>query len=103
MSGNACESRESDTANMIAAPTPWTARDELSIQMSCAAAQASDVTVKIESPTVNIMRRPSRSASEPAVSTTAASASVGVDDPLEAREARVQIGGDVGERGVHDR
>ena len=61
---------------MIAAPTPWAARAELSITMSVAAAHTSDVTVKIERPMVKSRRRPKRSASEPAVSTTAASASV---------------------------
>ena len=73
---NALESIASEQANMIAAPMPCTAREALSITMSDAAAQASEVTVKIERPIVNITRRPMRSASEPAVSTTAASASV---------------------------
>ena len=74
--GKALESSASETANMIAAPTPCTARAELSITMSDAAAQTSDVTVKMERPMVNRRRRPNRSASEPAVNTTAARASV---------------------------
>ena len=41
--GNALESRASETANMIAAPTPCTARAELSITMSDAAAHTSEV------------------------------------------------------------
>ena len=75
-SGNALESRASETANMIAAPMPCTAREELSITMSGADAQTSEATVKMERPIVNRKRRPKRSASEPAVSTTAASARV---------------------------
>ena len=44
--------------------------------MSCAIAQEAEASVKIERPIVNRRRRPRRSASEPAVSTTLASASV---------------------------
>jgi hypothetical protein len=61
---------------MIAAPTPCAARALLSITMSVAAAHTSDVTVKMARPMMKRRRRPKRSASEPAVSTAAASASV---------------------------
>ena len=62
---------------MIAAPTPWTARAELRNTMSVRQARrAPDAAVKSERPIVKSRRRPSRSASEPAVSTTLASASV---------------------------
>ena len=61
---------------MIAAPMPWTARAELRKTMSVASAQAPEARVKIERPMVKSRRRPRRSASEPAVSTTLASASV---------------------------
>ena len=74
--GKALESTASETANMTAAPTPWAARDVLSIVIDCAAAHSSDVAVKTPSPTKNSLRRPKRSASEPAVMTVAASASV---------------------------
>jgi hypothetical protein len=69
-------SSASETANMIAAPTPWTARAALSIVMSEAAAQTPEETVKTARPMTNRRRRPNRSASEPKVSTVAASASV---------------------------
>ena len=38
--GNACESTASDTANIIAAPTPCAAREALSIVIDCAARTA---------------------------------------------------------------
>jgi hypothetical protein len=69
-------SSASEPANMIAAPTPWTARIELSTAMWPAAAQPSAETVKTERPTRNNRRRPSRSASAPAMSIVEASASV---------------------------
>jgi len=61
---------------MIAAPTPWAAREALSIVIDCAAAHSSEVAVKRASPTRNSRRRPNRSASEPAVMTVAASGRV---------------------------
>ena len=89
---------------MIAAPMPCAARAELSITMSDAAAHTSDVTVK--------MRKTDRE--EPATTEAVGQRAgrqhdggererVGVDDPLEAGEAGVEVGGDVGQRGVHDR
>ena len=74
--GKAWASRASETANMIAAPMPCTARAELSITMSWASPQATEASVKMARPIVNRRRRPRRSASAPAVSTTLASASV---------------------------
>ncbi len=74
--GKAWASSASETANMIAAPMPCTARALLSIAMSWASPQASEARVKIARPIVNRRRRPRRSASAPAVSTVLASASV---------------------------
>ena len=74
--GNALESTASETANMTAAPTPCAAREALSIVIDGAAAHSSEVAVKMPRPTPNSRRRPKRSASEPAVMTVAARASV---------------------------
>ena len=74
--GNAFESTASETANMIAAPTPWAARATLSIVIDCASPHSSDIAVKSARPITNSRRRPKRSASDPAVMTVAASASV---------------------------
>ena len=89
---------------MIAAPMPCTAREALSITMSVAAAQASEATVKMEE-----ADREHRAATD-AVGERAGRQHdggererVGVDDPLQAGEAGVEVGGDVGERGVDDR
>jgi hypothetical protein len=61
---------------MIAPPMPCTARALLSIAMSVAAAHAAEATVKMARPMAKSRRRPMRSASEPAVSTVVAIASV---------------------------
>ena len=72
MRGKALESTASETANMTAAPRPCAARETLSIVIDDAAAQSSEVAMKMPSPTPNSRRRPKRSASEPAVITVAA-------------------------------
>jgi hypothetical protein len=61
---------------MTAAPMPCTARAPLSIVMSVARPQPSEASVNSARPKVNSRRRPSRSASAPAVRTVLASASV---------------------------
>jgi hypothetical protein len=58
---------------MIAPPTPWIARATFRKVGSGASAASPDASEKIASPAANTRRRPSRSASEPAVSTSAAS------------------------------
>ena len=73
---NSCAISASETANMIAPPTPCTARETLSQVGSGASAATPDATVKITSPQANTRLRPSRSASEPATRTNAASVSV---------------------------
>ena len=60
---------------MIAPPMPCTARETLSISGLCAIPQVSDEAVKTTSPIANSRLRPNRSASEPAVSSSAASVS----------------------------
>ena len=57
--GNALESTASETANMIAAPTPCAAREALSIVIDCAVAHSREVAVKMPSPTTNNRRRAS--------------------------------------------
>ena len=74
--GNACESTASEAANMSAAPSPCAARETLSIVIEVAAAHSSEVAVKTPSPSPSTRRRPKRSASAPAVMTTAASGTV---------------------------
>src|SRR5215211_4822394 len=73
--GNSCAIRASDTVNITAPPTPWSTRARLRRVGSGASAQSSEAREKIASPAANSLRRPSRSASEPAVSTSAASVS----------------------------
>ena len=73
MRGKALESTANETANMTAAPTPCAAREALSIVIDGAAAQASEVAMKMPRPRPNSLRRPNRSASEPADITVAAS------------------------------
>jgi hypothetical protein len=73
--GNSWATRASDTANSTAPPTPWSARARLSRVGSGASAHSSEAIEKIASPAANSRRRPSRSASEPAGNTSAASVS----------------------------
>jgi hypothetical protein len=61
---------------MIAPPIPWTARETFRNVGSGESAATSEAIEKIPSPTANTRRRPRRSASDPAVSTNAASESV---------------------------
>ena len=66
-------SSASDVAKMIAPPTPWPLRDAMSISGLTARPQSSEPIVKIASPIENSSLRPYRSASEPDVSSSAAS------------------------------
>ena len=74
--GNSWATSASETANMAAPPMPCTAREMFRNVASGARPAASEATEKIPRPTANTARRPNRSASEPAVSTIAASDSV---------------------------
>ena len=68
-----------------------------------AAPHQSDAPVKTTSPITKSRRRPNRSAIEPDVRTTAASATrVGVHDPLEAGDPGVEAGRDLRQRRVDD-
>ncbi len=60
---------------MIAPPMPWKARDSARKVGSPATPHSSEPAVKTTMPTANTTRRPSRSAIEPAVSSSAASES----------------------------
>ena len=75
-SGKASASSASDVAKRIAAPRPCTARAVSSMAMLPAAPHQSDAPVKTTSPITKSRRRPNRSAIEPDVRTTAASATV---------------------------
>ncbi len=72
---NSCASKASETANMMAPPTPCSAREQLSISGPVERAHSAEAMVKTTSPITNTRLRPSRSASEPLVSTNAASVS----------------------------
>ena len=64
--------RASDVANMMAPPTPWAARDRLSMSGVVASPHVSDAMEKSTSPRANIPARPYMSPSTPAVSRKAA-------------------------------
>ena len=69
---NSCAINASEVPNIIAPPTPCTARDRFRKSGSGASPQASDEAVKTASPSVKTSLRPSMSASDPAASTKAA-------------------------------
>ena len=71
----ALASSASEVANISAPPTPCTARARLSASGLSARPQASEAMVKTTRPATKISRRPNRSASEPPVSSSAASES----------------------------
>src|SRR3954468_3458177 len=75
-SGKASRMSANDVANMMAAPTPCAARNASRVAIDGAAPHAADMAVKRTRPMANVRRRPRRSASEPAVSTVAARATV---------------------------
>lgn len=58
---------------MMAAPTPWMARNQLNCPDPSARPQASEATVKMAKPTWKTFLRPIRSASEPAATRKIAS------------------------------
>ena len=68
-------SSASEVANMNAPPMPCSARARLRTSGVPASAHSSEATVKITIPITKIRRRPNRSASEPPVSSSAASVS----------------------------
>ncbi len=61
-----------EVANMMAPPTPWAARDRLSISGVVATPQASEANEKSTRPMANMPRRPYMSPRTPAVSRKAA-------------------------------
>ncbi len=65
----------SEVANIIAPPVPWTALKRLSASGELDNPHAAEAAVKTTSPITNTRRRPTRSASEPAVNRNAASVS----------------------------
>jgi hypothetical protein len=60
-------SRANDVENMIAPPIPCPARARISHSDDCASPQRSEPTVKARRPIVKRIRRPNRSARDPAV------------------------------------
>jgi hypothetical protein len=75
-SGNWCTISDSEQGSNADAPRPCTARAAISPPRSGTAAHAAEPTANAASPARNTRLAPSRSAIEPAVSITAASASV---------------------------
>ena len=69
---NALASSASEVANMIAPPTPCSARESARNVVSWATPHRAEPSVKTTIPTANTRRRPARSAIEPAVSSSAA-------------------------------
>jgi hypothetical protein len=72
---NSWASRPSEEGNMIAAPSPCSARAPISSPADVANAHSADATVNRQTPITNSFLRPKRSASEPAVSWNTASTS----------------------------
>ena len=70
--GNAAAVMARPCGNMMAAPTPWTARAASRDGNDGAAAQTSDATMNVTRPIRKSVRLPNRSPSDPAVSNTAA-------------------------------
>ena len=98
---NSCEMIASETANIAAPPIPCTPRARISQSGDCAAPQRAEASVKSAIPPRKTRLRPSRSPSEPALSSVAASGKgVGVDDPLQIGEGGVQLLVDVRQRDV---
>ena len=69
---NAWAIRASEVANMIAPPTPWAARDRLSMSGVVDSPQVREAREKSTRPMANMPRRPYMSPSTPAVSRKAA-------------------------------
>jgi hypothetical protein len=65
-------SRASEVANIIAAPTPWAAREMFSTSGSQARPDVSEASENTPRPIAKTSRRPTRSATEPAVNRNAA-------------------------------
>jgi len=70
---NSWPSSAGPTANMIAAPMPWTPRSMLSVVVPPARPQASEAAVNSANPAWKTRLRPIRSANEPAVTRNTAS------------------------------
>ena len=70
-----CPRSASEVANIIAPPTPWPLRDRMSMSGLTARPHSSEPRVKMVSPIENNSLRPYRSASDPDVSSSAASVS----------------------------
>ncbi len=62
----------SDVANSMAPPTPWAAREPISISGLTAAPRSAEPAVNTTRPSPKTSRRPKRSESDPAVSSSAA-------------------------------
>src|ERR1022692_2310419 len=89
----ASASSASDTANMIAPPTPCKARDSWSISVLTAKPHSTDAQVKTTSPTMYTRRQQERRQRQ----------GVGINDPLQVGETRLQRLLDIRQGDVHDR
>ena len=72
---NVLPSSASEVENIAAPPTPCAPRARLSSSGSAAMPESRELRLKMTRPLTNIRRRPNRSASEPVVSSSAASVS----------------------------
>ena len=71
----ALPSSASEVENIAAPPIPWAPRARLSHSGVVASPESSELTLKMTRPMTNTRRRPNRSASDPVVSSSAASVS----------------------------
>ena len=102
---NSCERIASETANMIAPPSPGAPRARFEEERaSSPRRRAAEAAVKRTTPAMKTRLRPSRSPSVPAFSMQRGEhQGVGVDDPLELRKGGVQVLLNVRESDVDDR
>ena len=102
--GYASARMASELAKSIAAPVPWTARAPSSTAMFGASAQASEETVNnAHSPDEDAAAAEAVGDGARAEHDGGQGERVGVDDPLDAGQAGVQVAGDVRQRRVDDR
>ena len=94
----------SAAGEMNAAPSPWSARQAISIPELCARPSSSDATVKTTRPNEEQPLAPEQVAGAAAEQQEAAEDErVGVDDPLEVRLREAEVFLDRRQRDVHDR
>ena len=96
--------RASEVANMMAPPTPCTARDRFSMSESVERPQVSEARENTASPTAKTIAAPEHVADHPGGEQEGGQGQgIGVDDPLQVRKTRMERPLDVGQGHVDDR